>query len=309
MRVVIAEDDPISRALLETTLRRWGYEVAVACNGQEAFQTLRAPDAPRLAILDWMMPEMNGPDVCQALRQSEGGEYYYLILLTARGTKEDTVSGLEAGADDYVIKPFNMRELQVRVRCGERIVKLQSDLLAAQDALKIQATHDALTGLMNRAAVYDALEREQSRLARQGGCLSVVMLDLDHFKSINDTFGHAAGDAVLQDIAKRLDHASRSYDLVGRVGGEEFLLVMPNAPLSSAVEIAERIRHVIADTPVNIGARTLNVTASLGVASAVVPDERVSMDELVQAADDALYRVKGSGRNRVEAADSATSQA
>lgn len=308
MKVIIAEDDPVSRKVLENTLRRWGYEVTVAQNGKEAYEALLKPDAPRLAILDWMMPEMDGPTVCRALRQSPGGEYYYLILLTAKGTKDDTVAGLEAGADDYVVKPFNMRELQVRVRCGERIVKLQSDLLAAQEELRVQATHDPLTGLFNRAAIYEALERERSRLQREGGCLSVIMLDLDHFKNINDTHGHAAGDAVLRDIARRIDEASRSYDLVGRVGGEEFLLIMPNAPLTAAADVAERIRRVVMETPVAFGQTALNVTVSLGVASTVVTEDGASMDELVQAADEALYRGKESGRNRVVVAGEITSQ-
>ncbi|MBN1554753.1 MAG: diguanylate cyclase [Phycisphaerae bacterium] len=300
MRIVIAEDDPISRKALETTLRRWGYEVIVTRDGKEALQALSQPDAPRLAILDWMMPEMNGPDVCHELRNTEEGQYFYLILLTAKDSKEDTVSGLESGADDYVTKPFSMRELRVRVRCGERIVKLQSELLAAQKALQIQATHDALTGLLNRAAIYDALERERARLLREGGQLAVVMLDLDHFKNINDTHGHAAGDIVLKDISNRLAHASRSYDLVGRVGGEEFLLVMPTAGLDGAIEVAERVRRIIAETPVDIGEKALNVTASLGVASAQILEPGITMDELVQSADEALYRAKEGGRNRVE---------
>lgn len=303
MRVVIAEDDPISRRVLESTLKKWDYEVIVTCHGKEALDELRKPDAPRLAILDWMMPEMDGPSVCKALRADEGGQYYYLILLTAKGTKEDTVSGLESGADDYVVKPFNMRELQVRVRCGERIVKLQSELLTAQKSLQIQASHDALTGLMNRAAIYEALERERGRLEREGGHISVVMLDLDHFKYVNDTFGHAAGDLVLRDVAQCLLGALRSYDLVGRVGGEEFLLVMPNTPLTPATEVAERIRQVLADHQVDIGARMLDVTASLGVASVTLADGgAICMDELVQAADEALYRAKEGGRNRVETA-------
>ncbi len=299
MRVLIAEDDPISRKVLEKTLAKWGYEVVVTCDGQEALDALKADGAPRLAVLDWMMPKKDGPEVCRNIRQIPGGEYFYILLLTAKGTKDNIVEGLDAGADDYVIKPFDSRELRVRVSCGQRIVDLQSELVAARDKLHVQATHDGLTGLLNRSAIFDTLTNEQTRAIRDSTSLSVVMIDLDHFKSVNDNFGHSVGDIILTEAARRMVDSTRKYDFVGRYGGEEFILVLPNCGSDACMRRAERICQSISAEQFDIGnSQTIPVSASFGVVSTdTFP--RADVDELVKIADNALYQAKERGRNQV----------
>lgn len=298
MRVLIAEDDPISRRVLQATLTKWGYEVVVACDGKEAWEQLQADDAPTLAILDWMMPHMDGPEVCKHVRQREGAEYAYLILLTARGQKQDVIEGMAAGADDYITKPFNTGELEVRLRAAKRILDLQSELIAAREALREQATHDALTGLWNRSAILEILSREISRSDRENQNIGVVMADLDHFKSINDTFGHKAGDMVLREAARRMKSVLRTYDSLGRYGGEEFLIVLPGCDTENSINQAERLREAIASEPFMLNDQPLPVTVSLG-AFAKNSTELVSPDSLINSADTALYDAKHAGRNCV----------
>ena len=297
MRVLIAEDDPISRRLLERTLSKWNYEVVVTCDGDEAWKLLRRADSPKLAILDWMMPGTSGVDVCRKLRRLTGREYVYIILLTAKGNRDDLVEGMDAGADDYIVKPFDARELHVRVRAAQRIIDLQAELIAAREALRVQATRDALTGLWNRAAIFDILRRELARARRKETYVAVLMADVDHFKKVNDTYGHQAGDAVLRDVAGRMESVVRDYDAVGRYGGEEFLIVSSECDLTHGVELAERVRERIASKPFATPAGQLNATISLGVAAVRGP-EHLDGDALVRAADEALYQAKQAGRNR-----------
>lgn len=237
-RVLIAEDEPISRRLLEAYLIKLGYSVVVACDGNEAWEALQAEGAPRLAILDWMMPGLDGVEICRKLRQESDEPYTYIILLTALQRDEDLVIGMEAGADDYITKPFKANELRVRLRAGMRIVELQNELIGRRDAFKEQASRDPLTGLWNRRETLAILVKQLSRVRREGGCLSVIMVDLDHFKKVNDTYGHLAGDAVLCQTAQRLLSLVRDYDYVGRYGGEEFLLVLPGCDRDRAVAFA-----------------------------------------------------------------------
>jgi two-component system cell cycle response regulator len=204
MRILIAEDDPVSRRLLEAKLVNWGYEVVVTRDGNEAWQALQADDAPRLAILDWMMPGRDGVAVCREVRKGKGEPYTYLILLTAQAREEDLVTGMEAGADDYIAKPFKSSELKVRLRAGRRIIELQSELIAAREALRAQATHDPLTGLWNHEEILRILGLELVRAKREGRHVGVIMADLDHFKRVNDTYGHMGGDAVLRAAAKTM---------------------------------------------------------------------------------------------------------
>jgi diguanylate cyclase (GGDEF)-like protein len=295
MRIVIAEDDPISRRLLEATLTRWGHEVIVTINGSQAVHALLKPDGPRLGVIDWMMPNMDGLEVCRRLRERVA-PYVYLILLTAKDRREDLVQGLEAGADDFLVKPFDMYELQARLRAGQRIVELQESLIEAQTALREAATRDPLTTLWNRGAILDRLHRELDRASRQDSRTAVVLLDLDHFKQINDSYGHPAGDTVLITAAERLRGTLRTYDEVGRWGGEEFLVVLPNCGAQEAAGVAERARRVMAERPHNLGGVRHEVTASFGVAAASAGDAA----DLIRRADGALYRAKESGRNRVE---------
>ncbi|RMF88784.1 MAG: diguanylate cyclase [Nitrospinota bacterium] len=301
VQILIAEDDPVSRRLLEITLRKWGYEVVVTCDGEEAWQRLQQEDAPRLAILDWMMPKMDGLEVCRKVRAQKAEPYTYLILLTAKGQKEDIVAGLESGADDYVTKPFHAHELRVRLRAGERILDLQAKLIEAREALRVQATHDFLTGLWNRAAIFDLLRQELARAEREKRMLAIAVMDLDHFKCINDTYGHLVGDTVLRETVQRIRPLLRIYDALGRYGGEEFLLVLPGCDALEAVRVAERIRVEICQTPIKAEGKEVAVTCSLGVAI-FDPARPMDMDACIRTADRALYQAKSNGRNRVELA-------
>ena len=304
MRVLIADDDAVARRLLEVTLTHWGYQVVPVSSGLEAIQVLQAPDAPSLAILDWEMPGIEGVEVCRRSRKQAEGRYTYIILLTARNRKEDIVEGLQSGADDYVIKPFDTYELQARVRAARRIVELQDQLIASRDALEVQATHDSLTGIWNRRAIFDILNREIARSQRQGTPVAVILADVDRFKFINDTYGHLAGDQVLCEIARRMAARLRPYDSIGRFGGEEFMVVAPECHAASPEALAERIRAAIVESPVLLGDRDLSVTVSLGVA--LGGSGRADLqDALLRAADAALYRAKQQGRNRVAVADPA----
>ena len=222
MRVLVAEDDRVSRAILKLNLEKWGYEVVVCTDGLQAWSELQKPDAPRMAILDWMMPGMDGIQLCQAVRGRSEQPYVYILLLTAKSLKEDLLAGLNAGADDYLTKPMDPHELELRLRAGRRILDLQSELIAAREDLHIQATHDSLTGVANRRAVLETLESEVVRAMRQHVPLGVILADLDHFKSINDAHGHAVGDTVLREAASRMVAALRPYDRLGRYGGKNF---------------------------------------------------------------------------------------
>ena len=299
MKVLIADDSIISRRLLEATLRKWGYEVTVACDGAEALQILDREDAPALIILDWMMPGMTGLEVCRRIRARGSEPYTYILLLTSKSQKEDLIEGMDAGADDYIAKPFDQNELQVRLRAGTRLVDLQAQLLSAREALREQATRDSLTRLWNRSSILEALSRELSRAWREASPLGVVMVDLDHFKHINDNHGHLAGDAMLREAARRMQNCVRQYDCIGRYGGEEFLILLPNCGEAESYAQAERLRKQLSQTDVCIEDTSLRITASFGV-TAALPGEPWTPEGLVRKADEALYVAKKSGRNRVE---------
>jgi diguanylate cyclase (GGDEF)-like protein len=295
MRILVADDNLAFRQQLAGDLGRWGYEVLVAEDGLTAWRLLQEADAPTLALLDWMMPGMDGARVCEEVRRRPGGRYRYLILLTARADKSDVIRGLEAGADDYLVKPLDPHELRARLRAGRRILELQEQLLAAQESLRHQATHDGLTGLLNRAAILEALGRELARAGREGRPVGVLLADVDHFKAINDTFGHPAGDAVLREVGRRLGASLRPYDALGRYGGEEFLAVLPDCDAESLARLAERLRQCVGEAPVSLLGEFVPVTLSLGGAAGTHGAEA-----LLRAADVAMYRAKRAGRNCVE---------
>ena len=297
MRILIADDEPISRKLLHATLERLGHEVVAVSDGAEAIEALLAPDAPRLAILDWMMPGMNGLDVCRAIREC-AAPYVYVVLLTARDTPEDVVTGLEAGADDFLTKPFEANELRARLRSGARVLELLGSLVEVQEALKVQATVDHLTGLWNRRMVLEQLDREVNRARHEKRPFAVAIVDVDRFKSINDTYGHRVGDVVLRFTASALKSQLRQYDFVGRFGGEEFLVLLPGCDAAAARAVGERMRECIASQQAMVGPDSVQVTVSVGVA--VTVNGSASADSLVEAADAALYCAKEAGRNRVE---------
>jgi diguanylate cyclase (GGDEF)-like protein len=301
MKILIADDDPLSRRLLEKTLERAGYEVIAVSDGRQAVKSLSATDPPRLALLDWMMPELDGPGVCREIRKRREQNYVYMILLTSRQSKEDTVVGLESGADDYLVKPFNADELKARLRTGERILLLEDRLVEAREDMRFKATHDHLTTLWNRGVIMDLLGRELTRSQRENGCTAVLLGDLDHFKSVNDTHGHLVGDQVLREVARRLLLSVRSYDFVGRYGGEEFLVMLNNCRPDSAFGRAEEIRKTICTRPMQTDAGPLGVTMSLGVLLSRDWGQRPA-DELLREVDAALYAAKTAGRNCIRLA-------
>ncbi len=299
MRILIAEDDPGTRLLLKSQLIKWGYEVDAYSDGKEAWKAILNKNSPRLMILDWIMPGMDGIEICSEIRRLDQREYFYIILLSSKSGKENIVRGLEAGADDYVTKPFDPNELKVRLRAGDRILCLQSELVRINERLEYQATHDPLTGLYNRGEILSMLRKEMARTGRENCSFGMIMADIDHFKLINDRHGHLAGDAVLCETAQRLAKAIRPYDHVGRYGGEEFFLVLPGCDLENTRTLAERLRSLFDEKPIICREGVFLITLSFGV-SVFMNCSRSSWEELVRIVDSALYRAKENGRNRVE---------
>ena len=296
MRILIAEDSSVQRQILTSVLEEWGYEVVSAEDGNEAWNLLRNGNAPQLALLDWIMPEMDGTEVCQKVRERGNEPYTYLILLTSLDEKTNTVKGLDAGADDYLTKPFDPHELRARLRVGERMLEIQRELITAREELRLQATQDSLTGMLNRRLVLDILERELTRGQRLELPLAVLMIDIDHFKAVNDAYGHQAGDAVLKEVAARVSTTVRPYDSVGRYGGEEFLVILPGCDEPRAQIVAERLCCVVSREAILTDAVEISVTLSVGLALSAQGE---TSERLVHAADRALYEAKRNGRNRV----------
>jgi two-component system cell cycle response regulator len=299
MRILVADDDPVTRRLLQAQLQKWGHEVTACADGEVAWEILTKEDSPRLVVLDWMMPGMDGVNICRNLRKEGQKTYSYLILLTSKSQQDDIVEGLEAGADDYITKPFNPNELKVRIRAGARIIQLQEELIDALKISEFQATHDGLTGLLNRTAILKTLQIELDRCKRDSHSLAVVIGDLDLFKQINDRFGHLAGDAVLVGATKLIASSLRPYDSAGRYGGEEFIIALPGCNPEDAKSIAERLRSMIAATLISTTEGPVSCTMSFGVAVSDGTDG-ADLDSLIRKADEALYRAKHLGRNRVE---------
>src|ERR1700691_265876 len=290
--VLIAEDDSICSMILQTWLKTWGYRVVVAKNGIEAWDILQQEHSPELLILDWVMPGIDGLELCRRIRQRQ--QNAYILLVTANDKKREIVNGLEAGADDYLTKPFDSDELRARLRVGQRMLPLHQ-------RLRFQATHDTLTGIWSRGATLDMLHRELERAARAQASTGVLMLDLDRFKNINDTRGHLGGDSVLKEVVRRIAHTVRTYDVVGRYGGEEFLIVLPGCNRDNIQETAERIRTTVAGSPIQVAESEIFATVSIG--GAVASPGKVSAKEILAHADAALYRAKAAGRNCVATHD------
>jgi diguanylate cyclase (GGDEF)-like protein len=296
LKILIADDDALSRRLLEKTLERAGYEVTAVENGKQALEQLSKLEGPRLALLDWVMPELDGPGVCRAVRKRSEQTYVYMVLLTSKGTKEETVLGLESGADDYLTKPFNAEELRARLRVGERILLLEDRLVEARENMRFRATHDPLTSLLNRGAIMDLLARELHRSHREKKSTTILLGDVDHFKRVNDTYGHVVGDEVLIEIANRLLGSVRSYDFVGRYGGEEFLVVLNSCDPAFAPGRAEELRRSVSNRAIQTAKGSLNLTMSLGALMSSDWGLR-PVEELLHEVDTALYKAKASGRD------------
>lgn len=296
MKILLADDDPVSRLLVARLVAEGGDEVVQVGDGLAAVARMEEPNPPKIAILDWMMPGMDGVEVCRTLRQQHDASYTYVILVSSRGEKAERLIALDSGVDDFIVKPIDPLELKARLTIGKRLVELQQRLSEAYEQMRFEATHDSLTGLWNRAAIISFLKGALNRGVREQSPVTLILADVDHFKQINDCYGHAAGDHVLREVATRLEASTREYDWVGRYGGEEFVIVATDCDESEARAVAERLRHAVADTPVSIGHSSVAVTLSLGVATStagMVPNE----DELLLAADEALYDSKRAGRN------------
>ncbi|HZW35055.1 MAG TPA: diguanylate cyclase [Isosphaeraceae bacterium] len=292
MKILIAEDQPTAALFLRRNLEKMGHEVAIAPDGETAWQMIRHGEASVL-ISDWMMPNLDGLELCQRLRTTGCDRYIYIILLTSLDRREDRLQGLRAGADDFLTKPPDQDELALRLEIAERILAVHDQLAQYNLRLAELATTDELTGVKNRRRFREDLDLLFSQAVRHNLPLSLILLDIDHFKQYNDTFGHPAGDQVLQGIGATLRAAVRRHDVVARYGGEEFVVLLPATDAGDAAELAERLRSTIAGRP--WPHRT--VTASFGVAT--TDSDIASAAALVDNADRALYQAKQTGRDRI----------
>jgi len=303
MQTLVVDDSPVYRQILASHLEEWGFPVVIAKDGSEAWALLQRPDRPRLVLLDWVLPDIDGVELCRRIRlESTAESYSYIILLTGKDGKRDMLEAMQAGADDYLVKPFNQLELKARLLVGKRIVDLHKELVSAHESMRYAATHDSLTGLMNRGETLDFLNRELERAKRSGKPLSILLADVDHFKKVNDTLGHLYGDEALKEVATRLRSKLRVYDGVGRYGGEEFLLILADCDLMSALIKADDLRACVGSKPIVSTRASSNITVSMGIA---VSTDHPAGDivSLLHQADQGLYAAKHNGRNRVEHVD------
>ncbi|MGR3292959.1 MAG: diguanylate cyclase, partial [Candidatus Scalindua sp.] len=298
MKVLIAEDENITRHRLEKLLTDMDFEVVSCKGGLDAWNVIQSKNAPNILILDWMMPGMDGLEICRKVRKQAREPYTFILLLTSKDKHDDLVKGMEAGADDYITKPFNHSELKARLKAGKRIVELNEELLSVRNNFEKQAIHDKLTGLYNRHYMVEILEKEFSRTQRYQTDLSCLLIDLDYFKDVNDTFGHAFGDFVLREFSASLAQRERKADISIRYGGEEFLLLLPNTGIAGARSAAEKIRAVCEKKRYDDGNNSTSITTSIGISS-VKYHQLHESNELLALADKALYRSKAEGRNRV----------
>jgi len=300
-KILVVEDDPVSMAILTAFLDKEKYEYAVASNGQEAIDKY-SEDFFSVIITDWMMPEMDGLELCRLLRTMKINRYIYIIMVTSLDTKADLVQGLEAGADEYIIKPVHHAELRVRLKNATRILDLEINLKKSLTEISELSIRDALTGAFNRGYMDHQLVQEVKRAQRYVHPLSILMCDLDHFKLVNDTYGHQAGDEVLKEFVKQINLSiRRGIDWVSRYGGEEFLVVLPETDFKGCAVVAERIRQLIALNPIDAFGCEIDVTASFGAVTIAPTESRniIHMEQFLQLADKCLYQAKESGRNRV----------
>ena len=300
MQILVVEDSAVYRKLIGDHLRSWGFAVTLAESGAEAWRILEQPDSPKLVLLDWVLPDMEGLAICQRLRQAGSSKpYVYVILLTGKNGRQAMLDALQAGADDFLVKPFDELELKARLLVGKRILDLQEELVSARESMRHAATHDGLTGLLNRAEILALLQRELERARRERKPVGVILGDIDHFKVVNDSLGHLFGDEALREIGRRLRAQLRIYDGVGRYGGEEFLMILPNCDLACTLQRANDLRELIAHTPVICSGVERTITMSMGVTVSDC-DGKNEIEGLLSQADAALYTAKEKGRNRIE---------
>jgi len=301
-QILIVEDNLLMRSILEGHLRELGHSVTSVENGRKAVEMLEKGCYP-IVITDLVMPELDGLALCRAIREKDHDGYTYIMMLTSQNSKEDMIRGLEAGADEYLIKPISHTELTMRLKTADRILTLESSLKKSYEEIKALSVRDPLTKVFNRGYLDEKLVQEVKRAYRFQRSLAVVMFDIDHFKLINDTFGHAAGDQVLMECAGLMGVSIRQeIDWIARYGGEEFTVVLPETPLAGAKIAAERMRFKLASHVFVVGGMELRITASFGV-SGFTPTDQVEDHNfartLIFKADECLYRAKKEGRDRV----------
>ncbi len=297
MKILVVEDVRESRLAVKKTLEAAGYETVEAEDGQIAWEFFQR-EPFRMVVTDWMMPKLDGIGLIEKIRSSSLIRYTYIIMLTAQDETVQIVRGLESGADEYLTKPFDIKELLARVASGKRILDLEDKLTQSRDQMEKLALQDGLTGVLNRRAIEEHAIAEIELARRKHRPISLIMLDIDHFKSINDRYGHAAGDQALIKIAQVLNLNLRSYDRIGRWGGEEFIIIMPDTVLPDAIKVAERMRKSVADTifPLKDGGEH-SAQISLGITSGA--DPFLSLTRMLDEVDQALYCAKNTGRNRI----------
>jgi diguanylate cyclase (GGDEF)-like protein len=300
MKVLVADDDKVTRVALERHLGKWGHQVVQAQDGLEAWKILNRRDPPKLAILDWMMPEIEGVEICQRLNLDAAAPFIYKILLTVKREKEDIVDALDGGAHDFLSKPVHTSELRSRVAVGVRLVEAEEKLQNYAKEMEKSAVTDYLTGGYNRRYFIRQTEEELKRFSRYGGSFSVLILDIDHFKKINDTYSHLAGDVALKKLTRAVENTLRENDLAARFGGEEFAVFLPETNRKGAFELAERLRNAVQNMSVTFENRTFGFTVSIGLAT--VKKKDVKIEQVLARADKALYTAKENGRNRTETA-------
>lgn len=302
-KILVVEDNAATRLLMQRILSKAGYEVTCTADGQEAIEAFSKTFFP-VMITDWLMPGMDGLELCRHIRRQELPGYVFVIMITSKDAQGDIIAGVNAGADEYLTKPFNRAELLARLTTAKRIHALESSLKQKTEEVRRLSITDPLTGAYNRVYLGEVLPSEVKRSHRYRRPLSVILCDIDHFKTINDTHGHRAGDAVLREFVCCLRGTIRDgADWVARYGGEEFVVVLPETPLSSALVVAERLRSAVAALSVPAGQKRLSLTASFGVASLRETDRHHSAaaEHLIETADRHMYEAKRQGRNRVVA--------
>ncbi len=306
--ILLIEDSPLYRKVISQHLESWGYDVTVVATATEGWNILDHRASPKLVLLDWVMPDMDGIELCRKIRARASEEYIYLVLLTGKSDHEDLLQALDAGVDDYIVKPFDQHELKARLKVGQRIVALQDELITARESMRFAAHYDGLTGLMNRRASLEFLNKELARAKREKKPLALGLADVDHFKLVNDELGHQAGDEVLREVGRRLRSKLRVYDGLGRYGGEEFLIVLPGCDLTSALIRGDEVRSFVNESPVASSKFRRQITVSMGV-SVFDGNGDCDVEALLHDADLGLYRAKSRGRNRVECVETLAAKA
>ncbi len=299
--ILLVEDNPVSRKVLEKALQNSGYHVTSAGNGQLALELFKEKFFP-IVLTDWMMPVMDGLELCKAIRKTNSNGYVFIIFLTGKDSKNDIVTGLEAGADDYLTKPFNPLELKARIKTGIRILELEESLKKANEQIKILSISDPLTGIFNRRYLNKHLPLEISRAKRYNRPLSLILCDIDHFKKVNDSYGHLVGDQVIKTFVSCIKKSIRDVDWMVRYGGEEFIIVVPETDFNGSYVLAERLRNTISQRVIKVKKQEVRITSSFGVTGFVsnATDHKITFEAMIDQADKCLYKAKMKGRNAVE---------